>query len=96
MRQQEKSALDIPLAMARTAGEHEQGIATEAFLEVRGCVFECQAVLEILWRRKLIKDKQSDELSETLIVLANMLTDLASSSTTTRRVPIYQPPRKQR
>jgi hypothetical protein len=74
----EKSILDIPLTIARVSGETMGELPPEKILLVRGLVYECQAMTELLWRRKLLTDKTSDELSDTLMVIANMLTDLAA------------------
>ena len=92
MRRLETSAVNIPLTFARVAGEGNRRISREGIFEVRGKVFECQSLLELLWRRKLIQDKHSEELGETLIVLDNMLSDLVASANTTRSQRVYRPP----
>jgi len=69
----EALVIEIPLCLARVCGKSLKSITIKDLLEVRAIVYEIQALIEILWRRKLITDKESEELNETLIVLSNLL-----------------------
>jgi hypothetical protein len=88
----EKVAIEIPLSIARLSGEAASGIGGPEYLKIRGFVFESQSIVEMLWRQKLIKEKDADELGDMLLVISNMLADLSGSpKDTERKVPIYKP-----
>ena len=88
----ERLSLEIPLRIARISGDYGQNIPSEGFLEVRAIVFECQALIEILWRRKQLKEQEAEDIGDTLIALSNMLTDLSGQSDdTTPLRPVYHP-----
>jgi len=72
-------SVEVPLKIASISGKFGEHIPEEPFLEIRALIFQCQALSELLWRRKILKEKDADELSETLSVIANMVTDLANN-----------------
>lgn len=86
MEELDRAAIEIPLSIARLSGEFGDMIPPQEVLKVRGCVFVVQSMLEILWQRKLICERDSEELGNTLIVLARMLGDMAGQSRDTTRM----------
>ena len=92
----ENRAIEIPLSIARIAGESGSKITAAGYYKIRGNVFECQAIVELLWRQKLIEEKDSEELGDTLLVMDNLLSDLAGSvpRETEKKIPIYRPKSK--
>ncbi len=76
----EKLTTRIPLELAHATGVHGRVLPDEEYRRIRGIVYECQAQIEILWRRKQIREKDADELGDTLMVLAKLLTDLMAQS----------------
>ncbi|HPQ41758.1 MAG TPA: four helix bundle protein [bacterium] len=66
-------AVDIPLTLARVTGLRGSALMASDLREVRAVVYECQALIEILWRRKLLTDRESDDLTGPLLVMANLL-----------------------
>jgi hypothetical protein len=89
----EKTAIEIPLTLARIAGESGDKISGDGYQLVRGVVFECQALVEMLWRQKLIEEKETEDLNDTLMVISNLITDLAGSTPkeTQKKIPVYKP-----
>ncbi|MBN1296915.1 four helix bundle protein [bacterium] len=69
----ESVSVDIPLTLARVSGRTGTAMLASDLREVRSVVYECQALIEILWRRKLLSDKESDDLNGPLMVMANLL-----------------------
>lgn len=69
----ETIAVEIPLALARVTGLRGSALMASDLREVRAVVFECQALIEILWRRKRLTDKESEDLNGPLMVMANLL-----------------------
>lgn len=66
-------AIEIPLSLARVTGLKGSALMGSDLRNVRAVVYECQALIEILWRRKLLSDKESEELNGPLMVMANLL-----------------------
>ena len=92
LRRLEKITIDIPLTIARISGDYGKNIPPEGFLEVRAKVFECQSLVEILWRTNQLSAKESEDIGDTLMVLSNMLTDLATQVHDTSRMRrVYRP-----
>ncbi len=67
-------AIQIPLTLARVNGRVGDALMVSDLLEIRAVVYECLSLIEILWRRKLISDKESEDLNNPLTVMANLLT----------------------
>ncbi len=89
--QLDRSAVEIPLSIARLSGEYGDLIPPQEILKVRGIVYMVQSLLEICWQRKMISEKDSEEFGNTLIVLARMLAEMSTQSRETSRMQRPQP-----
>ena len=69
----EVKAIEIPMTLARVSGISGSAMMASDLREVRAVVYECQSLIEIIWRRRLLSDKESEDLNGPLIVMANLL-----------------------
>src|SRR3990167_2100292 len=74
-----RAALSIPLNIAEGNGRWHKGEKRQFFWIARGSVFECVPIIQILYRKKLIDEKQYAGYYEQLDVIAKMLTNLVKS-----------------
>jgi len=74
-----RASLSIPLNIAEGNGRWHKGEKRQFFWIARGSVFECVPIIQILYRKKLIDEKQYAGYYEQLDVIAKMLTNLVKS-----------------
>ncbi len=74
-----RAALSIPLNIAEGNGRWHKGEKRQFFWIARGSAFECVPIIQVLYRKKLIDEKQHASYYEQLDVIAKMLTNLVKS-----------------
>ena len=74
-----RASLSIPLNIAEGNGPLHKSEKRQFFWIARGSVFECVPIIQILYRKKLIDEKQYAGYYEQLDVIAKMLTNLVKS-----------------
>ena len=75
-----RASLSISLNIAEGSGRWHTKDKKQYYLIARGSAYECVPILEILRRKKLIKDMELESLKGGLDVIARMLTKLIQST----------------
>ncbi len=74
-----RAALSIPLNIAEGNGRWHKGEKRQFFWIARGSVFECVPIVQVLYRKGVIDEKQYAAYYEQLDIVAKMLTNLVKS-----------------
>ena len=74
-----RASLSIPLNIAEGNGRWHKGDKRQFFWIARGSIFECVPILQVLFRKKLITDKDYSKYYERLNIMAKMMTNLIKS-----------------
>ncbi|MBI2336494.1 MAG: four helix bundle protein [Deltaproteobacteria bacterium] len=74
-----RAALSIPLNIAEGNGRWHKGEKRQFFWIARGSVFECVPIVQVLYRKQLIDERQYAGYYAQLDVIAKMLTNLVKS-----------------
>ena len=74
-----RASLSIPLNIAEGNGRWHKGEKRQFFWIARGSAFECVPIIQVLYRKSLINNKQYENYYTQLDIMAKMLTSLVKS-----------------